>query len=180
MDEQRRPEVTLIRSSAPLPVSAERVREPRRRPWLALWLTAFGLLLAGTSTGEPPPPPAPLAAELVVHPEALTVSQGGVLVLPLELRNGTGALQVAAQVYAEPVSEDAVVQAPDDLQAGAVRSFVAIVAPDCRLLRRGSPIEFRATVLLRLSRGPQSRDLVADLAGAAGVRELVTARCNPV
>lgn len=182
--EPPRPEVTLTASSAAprgvAPVEPAAAPARSRPLGLLLVLLAVGLLLAAAVTGpRPPPSAAAVEAALVSLPEELTVSQGGVLVLPLELRNLGGALQVrAAQTYAEPVVDDPLVQAPDDVAAGGLRHFVAVIAPDCRLLRPGSPIEFRATVLLRVGVGSASKDLVADLGDAPQVRAQVASLCR--
>ena len=188
MSEPRRPEVTLVRTSAQLPRGAaapEQDRAPRRSGGVLVATSLVALLVAVVASREPAPrTPQPDAvpvveALLVVQARDLSVTQGGVLVLPVELRNGGSRLQVeSASAYAEPVAQDPVLQAPTEVAPGAQRRFVALVAPDCRLLRPGSPIEFRATVLLRVAVGSLSQDLTADLAAAPGVRERVAGLCR--
>lgn len=188
MSEPQRPEVTLVRSSAPLPPGAVEPQQRRTSSRHRGLLLAAGLvaLLAGIATlgnAAPPAsqvaPPGALDASLVVQARDLSVTQGGVLVLPVELRNNGQRLQVrSASAYAEPVAQDPVLQAPTEVAPGAQRRFVALVAPDCRLLRPGSPIEFRATVLLRVAAGSVSQDLTADLAAAPGVRDRVAGLCR--
>ena len=158
--------------------SAEGVLPAHR--WGLLTVSALVLLLAGTAPPTVDPVPAAgVSAVLLAQPGGLTVSQSGVLVLPLELRNAGSALQVTtARAYAEPVVDDAVVQAPGEVTAWGQRRFVALVAPDCRLLRAGSPIQFRATVLLQVATGAARQDLVLDLAGLPGVRESVAGLCG--
>ena len=178
-----RPEVTLTRSSLPLssPDRGERAgRAPRARRTGVLLLGAAGLAVAlAVAVGGAGSGPAPeLVAELVVT-DGLTVTQGGVFVVPLELRNRGPELSVrAAKVYAEPVVTDPIVQAPTRVRAQGQRRFVALLEPDCRLLRPGSTIDFRATVQLRLVLGATSRDVVVDLAQAPSVREQVAGLCR--
>ena len=181
MQELRRPEVVLVRSSAPAAVLPREAPPPRRAWWL-LSLTGFGLLLAGTSTGaEEPVAPEPLRVGLVAT-DGLAVSQSGVLVVPLELsnadRSGRAVEVAAAQVYAEPVRQDARVQAPRDVAVGTTRGVVALLAPDCRLLRPGSPIAVRATVRLRVGTGTTDQDLVVDLGADPAVRRTVAGLCG--
>ena len=177
---QERPEVTLTRSSTPL---TQDEPLPPRRPlpgWL-LPLVVLGLLalvITGREAPEQVQPPA-LDALLVLQSDALSITQGGVLVVPVELRNPGPAVQVrSASVYAEPVLDDPVLpQAPERVREASARRFVALLAPDCRLLRPGSPIEFRATVMLRLALGPSSRDLTVDLGRDPAVRERIAGLC---
>ena len=180
MEELRRPEVVLVRSSLPPRVVEEVPAELPARRWPLIGGVALALLVAGSSHPAPPPSPAPtVSAMLVPQPAGLTLSQSGVLVLPLELRNAGPLLEVTeARAYAEPVLDDAVVQAPAEVRARGLRRFVALVAPDCRLLRPGSPIEFRATVRLRVQVERASRDLVLDVGAVPGVRETVTGLCG--
>lgn len=188
MSEPRRPEVTLVRTSAPLPAGAaeaDQTRTPTRHRGLLLATALVALTIGIATAGDPAPPVSDVGpaggpdASLVVQARDLSVTQGGVLVLPVELRNGGQRLQVRfASAYAEPVAQDPVLQAPTAVAPGARRRFVALVAPDCRLLRPGSQIEFRATVLLRVATGSVSQDLTADLAAAPGVRDRVAGLCR--
>lgn len=182
MEEQRRPEVTLTASSAPLraqePVSAP-VRR-RRRPVVLLALPAAALaVVVGTRTPAPPQPPPPFEVELVLLADRVSLSQSGVLVLPLELRNSGPAVTVQrAGAYASPVVADPVLEAPEAVARGAHRRGVVLVAPDCRLLGPGSALDFSAAVLLRVGQGSVSRDVVLDLSGTTAVRRLVAGLCS--
>ena len=180
MTEPRRPEVVLVRSSLAPPDQLPERAAPSTHRWGSLTASALVLLLAGTAPVPADRSPAPeVSALLLARPDGLTVSQSGVLVLPLELRNSGSALQVTtARAYAEPVVDDAVVQAPGEVTAWGQRRFVALVAPDCRLLRQGSPISFRGTVLLRVETAAARKDLVLDLADVPGVRDLVAGLCG--
>ena len=179
MEELRRPEVVLVRSSAPLVLEPFAPKAPPRRSWTMLALTAFLLLVAGTSTGaEVSAAPEPLRVGLVAV-DGLTVSQSGVLVVPLELSNAGRTVTVgASEVYAEPVRQDARVSVPRDVEGGAARGVVALLAPDCRLLRAGSPIEFRATVRVRVARAGREQDLHVDLGSTSAVRRSVAGLCG--
>lgn len=179
MQELRRPEVVLVRSSAPLAVLTLREPGPPRRSWSLLSLTAFVLLVAGTPTGaQVSAAPEPLRVGLVAV-DGLTVSQSGVLVVPLELSNAGRTVTVdGSEVYAEPVRQDARVSVPRDVEGGAARGVVALLAPDCRLLRAGSPIEFRATVRVRVGRAGTEQDLHVDLGATPAVRRSVAGLCG--
>jgi hypothetical protein len=182
-DPQRRPEVTLTRSSAGTvgPAEPEQpVAAPQRRG-LLLALGVIGLLLLAVTAPDrsAPDPPPPVEAQLVLRPESLSVTQGGVLVVPLELRNAGPELRVrAANAYAEPVTTDPVVQAPEVVRAGAQRGFVVLLVPHCRLLTPGSPLRFRATVVLRVAVGSSMQDLSVDVAAVPSVRETVAGLCR--
>ena len=181
--EQRRPEVTLTASSLP-PATTPDPPAPsrRRRPTALLLLPLLAVVLAlTTGRAAPPPPPAPAAfdAELLLLGERLSITQSGILVLPVELRNRGGALQVRrAEAYGSPVRDDPAVQAPAQVAAGERRRFVALVAPDCALLNGGASDLFEASLLVRVGAGSVSRDLVLDLAGNALVRERVAGLCG--
>lgn len=170
--------MTLTGSTATL---EEPDGRPPRRPLLLL-LVPLALLLAAvalpsTPALEPRPPEPPAA--LVLLPDQLSVTQGGVLVVPVELRNPGAALQVrSAGAYAEPVREDPVLQAPQSVRAQGSRRFVALVAPDCRLLQPGSALRFQASLLLKVARGSADEDLLLDLAAAPVVQETVASLCR--
>lgn len=180
--EQVRPTVRLVASSAPPP--PERPPRPPRRAPASGGVAVLGVLLGLlTLSGRPEAAlPQQLEPDLVLQVDvaALAGSQAGVLVLPVRLANEGPAVRVLrATVYAEPVRQDPVVDLPDELAAGERRRAVAVVAPDCRLLRTGA-LTFGASVLLRVQAGAGSqgvrRDVVLDLVGPE-VRERVRSLC---
>jgi hypothetical protein len=181
-EQPRRPEVRLTGSSAPVgPSVDDAVARPPRRPLLlllvplALLLVAVALPAAPAFEARPAEPP----PTLVLLPDQLSVTQGGVLVVPVELRNPGAALQVrSAGAYAEPVREDPVLQAPERVEAGAQRRFVVLVAPDCRLLQPGSPLRFQASLLLKIARGSAVSDVLLDVASEPAVRDTVVSLCR--
>lgn len=180
--EQRRPEVTLTASSLPLaPAPVPAMPRPGRRPPVALvLLPLLAVVLALTTGGQPPPPvPAPVVdAELLLLGERLSSSQTGILVLPVELQNRGGALQVQrVQPYGFPLRADPEVQAPQDVPAGERRRFVLLIAPDCGLLDAGSNELFEASLLVRVTAGSTARNLLLDLSADRLVRERVMALC---
>lgn len=175
MPQPPRPQVVLSASTEPgvlLPPAP-----PRRRLSLVLVPLAVLLLGIGWPTEIAREPAG--AVELVLLPEQLVVTQSGVLVVPVELRNPGALLRVqAAAAYAEPVLVDPEVQAPQSVRAGQSRRFVALLAPDCRLLQPGSWLRFSASLLLKVADGSSDEDVVLDLAGAPVVRERVAALCR--
>ncbi len=181
-DQVRRPEVTLTSSSAPPePLAVEGPQRPDRRPLALLLLPVvlLALVLGRPSAPDARPPEPEQTPDLVLLEEQLAVTQGGVLVVALELRNPGDALQVRSAVaYAQPVVDDPEVQAPMTVRAGADRRFVALLAPDCRLLQPGSPLRFSASLLLQVGRGSVKQDLVLDLATAPVVRDRVAGLCR--
>ena len=184
-EQPRRPEVTLVGGSLPAgPLSdggEPEPAEPRRRPPIAVLLAVVAavLLVAAVRAPDASPEPAGPAATLALGDGGINITQYGVLVVPVELRNEGPALAVRkAWLYAEPVVADPVVQAPTEVAAGDSRRFVALVAPDCRLLRPGSPLRFIATVMLRVGLGSSSQDLVVDLAASPEVTAAVEGLCR--
>ena len=182
-----RPEVTLVGGTSPLPPSDVLTSgddEPPRRPWpllLAVLVVVAVALLSTMRTDAAPERAGDLAAELLVVGDDVTVSQQGVLVVPLELRNSGAALEVArAQAFAEPVRLNAEVQAPPAVAAGETRRLVALLAPDCRLLRGQSGLAFRASVLVRVTSGSAGTDVVLDLGADPVVAERVAGLCGQV
>lgn len=182
-----RPEVTLVGGTSPLPPSDVLTSgddEPPRRPWpllLAVLVVVAVALLSTVRTDAAPERAGDLAAELLVVGDDVTVSQQGVLVVPLELRNSGAALEVArAQAFAEPVRLNAEVQAPPAVAAGETRRLVALLAPDCRLLRGQSGLAFRASVLVRVTSGSAGTDVVLDLGADPVVAERVAGLCGQV
>lgn len=147
-------------------------RVPRAATWCAppgllpLLLLVLALVLAAVP-GESPalPAPPPVDATLRAYAAGVPVWQGEVLLVPVELQDlGRGHRVVSARAYAGPVRSDPVVDAPDAVPPGAARRFVVLLAPDCRLLRRGSGVEFGASVLVRVVHGGASQQLALDLA----------------
>lgn len=183
-EQPRRPEVRLTASSAPANPAEDEARPPRRPLLLllvplALLLVAVALASAPGGRGALEQGPAEPPPTLVLLPDQLSVTQGGVLVVSVELRNPGAALQVrSAGAYAEPVREDPALQAPERVQAGAQRRFVVLVAPDCRLLQPGTTLRFQASLLLKVARGSAAQDLLLDLASAPAVRDTVAALCR--
>lgn len=180
-EQPARPEVTLTASSAPTDSAvAEPAEHPSRRAALLLLLPLGLLLLALIRPAQEPLPPVPAAPPvLVLLPDQLSITQGGVLVVPVELRNPGPALRVqSAAAYAQPVVQDPRVQAPESVRAGAQRRFVVLVAPDCRLLQPMSPLGFSASVLVVVDRGSERVALDVDLTSAAAIRDAVAGLCR--
>ena len=120
-----------------------------------------------------------MAASLRVVSRAVTVSQGGVLVVPVLLQDlGPGLTVVEAQAYAEPVREDPVTTAPHGLDAGQARRFVVLLTPECGLLTTRSRLAFRASLLLRVEQGGDRRQLVLDLGADEAVARFVDGLCR--
>lgn len=181
--EERRPQVTLTASSAPRVQDELSRPESTPRRGLSRWLLVLlpVLLLVVVLLGEEPEqaePPVAADVDLVLLADRLSVTQSGVLVVTVQLTNRGEALQVRrADAYASPVVEDPVLQAPEEVAAGQQRRFVALVAPDCRLLRPGSGLDFTASLLLRVGRGSVDHDVVLDVATDPVVRERVAGLC---
>lgn len=180
-----RPEVTLVGGTSPLPdsdVLTSGEDEPPRRAWpllLAVLVVVAVALLSTVRTDAAPERAGDPAAELLVVGDDVTVSQQGVLVVPLELRNRGAALEVArAQAFAEPVRLNAEVQAPPALAAGETRRLIALLAPDCRMLRVQGGLAFRASVLVRVTSGSAGKDVVLDLAADPAVAQRVAGLCG--
>jgi hypothetical protein len=161
-------------------------------PRTAAVLRTTGLVLAGLALvlavlqgqrEERPrlerPEVVPVAASVRVVSRAVTVSQGGVLVVPVVLQDlGPGLAVVEAQAYAEPVREDPVTTAPDGLEAGQARRFVVLLTPECGLLTTRSRLAFRASLLLRVEQGGDRRQLVLDLGADESVARFVEGLCR--
>lgn len=181
-DQVRRPEVTLVSTSATSTATAERAEEAeprRRRPMLVLLVPLALVALVLTRPAAPPAPSPQPVPSLVLLEDQLVVTQGGVLVVAVELRNPGDALRVrSARAYAQPVVDDPVVQAPETVRAASDRRFVTLLAPDCRLLQPGSPLRFSASLLLQVASGSEAQDLVLDLATAPAVTERVAGLCR--
>lgn len=123
--------------------------------------------------------PAPVAAELRLGARGVTVSQGGVLVVPVVLQDrGPGLTVTSVTAYAEPVREDPVASPPDEVGAGRTGRFVVLLTPDCDLLTVRSRLAFRASLLLQLEQAGARRQLVLDLGGDRSVARLVDGLCG--
>lgn len=119
-------------------------------------------------------------AALSIDPDSITITQSGVLVVPIEMRNQGGALEVRrAQAFAEPVRLNPEVQAPPSLDVQQTRRLIVLIAPDCRLLRTQSGLAFRASILVRIRSGSVGRDLVFDVGAEPVIMERVTGLCGP-
>lgn len=145
-----------------------------------LGLAALAVLLVAALGQRPPPPVAPpVDAALRLVAEDLTVSQGGVLVVPVVLQDhGPGHRVLSAGTYAEPVRTDPYATPPDAVAPGDARRFVVLLAPDCRLLGPRSGLEFRASLLLQVGNGRASQQLVLDIGTDPVVRARVQGLCG--
>ena len=166
---------------------SERVPDPR--PGAAL--RAAGLVLAGAAVvlavvqGQREESPraqrrtaVPVHAELRLVGRAVTVSQGGVLVVPVVLQDhGPGLTVTSARAYAEPVREDPVMTPPDQLDGGGAARFVVLLTPDCGLLTTSSRLAFRASLLLQVEQGGAGLPLVLDVASDRSVARVVDGLC---
>lgn len=167
---------------------AARVPDPRA----GAALRALGLLLAGVAVvlavvqgrreEQPRPEPraaAPVEAELRLGGRTVSISQGGVLVVPVVLQDlGPGLTVTSAQAYAEPVREDPVVDPPEQVGGARAARFVVLLTPDCQLLTTRSRLVFRASLLLQVEQGGSSRQLVLDVGRDPSVAGLVAGLCG--
>ena len=165
----------------------ERVPDPRAGAalrGLGLLLAAAAVVLAvvqGQREERPPTdrrPEVPVDASLRLVGRAVTVSQGGVLVVPVVLQDrGPGLTVTSARAYAEPVREDPVTTPPDEVDGGQAARFVVLLTPDCRLLSERSRLAFRASVLLQVEQAGDRRQLVLDVGSDRSVARVVDGLC---
>lgn len=177
VDERPPPEITVLGEPA---VATETEPVARRGGSAALVVAALVLLFAVVRSEQAPPPPVPqLDAELTLVPDAVSITQSGILVIPVLLQDrGAGLRVLSAAPYAEPVREDPIAQPPLGVAAGQSRRFVVLVAPDCRLLTPRSGLDFRASLLLRIAGSQDERQLGLDLATDPAVAGAVAGLCR--
>ena len=139
-------------------------------------------VVQGRREEQPRPEPriaVPVAAELRLAGRPVSVSQGGVLVVPVVLQDlGPGLTVTSARAYAEPVREDPVVDPPDEVEAARAGRFVVLLTPDCDLLTTRSRLVFRASLLLQVEQDGSSLQLVLDLGRDPSVAGLVAGLCG--
>ncbi len=150
---------------------------------LVLAVTAVVLAVVQGQREERPrltrPDAVPVAAELRLVGRTVSVSQGGVLVVPVVLRDrGAGLTVTSARAYAEPVREDPVTSPPDRLAPGQEQRFVVLLSPDCRLLSGRSVLAFRASLLLQVEQDGAVLPLVLDLGRERTVARVVDGLCR--
>ncbi len=166
----------------------ERAADPRTGPALravGLVLACAALVLAVVQGRREEQPRlegrevVPVDAALRLDGRALSVSQGGVLVVPVVLQDlGPGLTVVSARAYAEPVREDPVTTPPDGLGAGQARRFVVLLTPDCDLLTSRARLVFRASLLLQVEQDGARVQLVLDVGGDRSVARTVDGLCG--
>lgn len=128
---------------------------------------------------QPVAGPGEVDASLQLDVTSLSVTTTGVLVVPVQLRNLAGPLEVRrAQAFAEPVRLDPEVQSPPGLEALQTRRLIVLLAPDCRLLRSQAGLAFTAKLLVRVGAGSGGRDLVLDIGGDPGITDRVAGLCG--
>lgn len=158
--------------------------EPTRLRWPLLVAVLVVALVAVAGAVRPDRPvtrAGEVDAVLSIDPDSINITQSGVLVVPVEMRNQGGALEVRrAQAFAEPVRLNPDVQAPPSLDVQQTRRLIVLIAPDCRLLRPQSGLSFRASILVRIGSGSVGRDLVLDVGAEPVIMERVTGLCGPV
>jgi hypothetical protein len=123
--------------------------------------------------------PVPVGAEVQVVRSGVTVSQGGVLVVPVVVQDlGPGLTVTSARAYAEPVREDPVTTPPGAVAGGDSERFVVLLTPECRLLSTRAGLAFRASLLLQVEQDGTSRQLVLDLGRDRAVSAVVDGLCG--
>jgi hypothetical protein len=121
----------------------------------------------------------PVDAQLRLAGRAVSVSQGGVLVVPVVLQDlGPGLSVTSARAYAEPVREDPVIAPPEQVAAGQAERFVVLLTPDCDLLTARSRLAFRASLLVQVEQDGASLQLVLDVGSARAVASVVDGLCG--
>lgn len=120
----------------------------------------------------------PVDAELRLVGRTVSVSQGGVLVVPVVLQDlGPGLTVTSARAYAEPVREDPVMTPPDQVDGGEAAGFVVLLTPDCDLLTTSSRLVFRASLLLQVQQNGAGLPLVLDVGRDRSVARVVDGLC---
>ena len=179
--------MTLIGGGSALPpsdlASGGDEDQPTSLRWPLLVAVLAVALVAVVGAGRPDRPVAragEVDAVLSIEPDSISITQSGILVVPVELRNQGGAFEVwRAQAFAEPVRLNPEVQAPPSLDVQQTRRLIVLIAPDCRLLRTQTGLSFRASILVRIGSGSVGRDLVFDVGAEAVIKERVTGLCGP-
>ena len=121
----------------------------------------------------------PVDAELQLAARSISISQGGVLVVPVVLQDlGPGLTVTSARAYAEPVREDPVTTQPGQVAPGRAQRFVVLLTPDCDLLTTRSRLAFRASLLVQVEQGGASLQLVLDLGSDPAVARVVDGLCD--
>ena len=148
-------------------------------------LAVAAAVVLGSVVGRQDPLPSPLpassgvGADLSVVSGAVSVSQSGVLVVPVLLRDrGLGLRVVSAQPYAEPVREDPTASPPQAVLPGQSRRFVVLLAPDCRFLTPRSQLSFRASLLVRVAQAGATHQLAVELDRDPAVASAVAGLCR--
>ena len=147
---------------------------------LLLVLTALAVVVATAHGQRPEQRPAVMVeADLAVVGGPIPVSQGGVVVLQVVLRDrGPGHRVASARVNASPVRAEPVVHPPSTVGPGRSRRFVVLLAPDCPMVGPAWGLEFRASLQVDIANGPSSRSLVLELGAHPAVAERVAALCR--
>lgn len=143
-------------------------------------VAALAVLLAALREEPPAPAPVlPVDAALTLVPDDVSVTQSGVLVVPVLLRDrGPGLTVVDATAYAEPVRDDPAASPPQTVAPGQARRFVVLLAPDCRLLTPRSGLQFRASLLVRVASAGAEQQLVLPLGDTPAVADRVAGLCR--
>ncbi len=150
---------------------------------LVLAVTAVVLAVVQGQREERPrltrPDAVPVAADLRLVGRGVSVSQGGVLVVPVVLQDrGAGLSVTSGRGYAEPVRDEPVTSPPDRLAAGQAQRFVVLLSPDCRLLSERSVLAFRASLLLQVEQDGAVLPLVLDVGSDRVVARVVDGLCG--
>lgn len=148
---------------------------------LLLGVLALGAATLAVVAHEPPPArAAPLQAQLRLVDDALSNSQSGVLVLPVELVNrGPAVVVERTQLYAEPVRQEPASNGETRVEQGGVGRIAVLVQPHCAMLVPRQWMQVAATVVVSL-RGPehQQLDVRLDLGREPAVVQRVASLCR--
>lgn len=131
------------------------------------------------SRPAPEPPPSPLEASLDLAADALTGSQGGVLILPVDVVvRGAEARIGRVVLWAEPVRQETVLSGRTRFRPGDPGRVRVLVQPDCSLLAPSQGHRLVLTLDLELiGADGQRAQQVLDLGAAAAVAARVAALC---